>query len=581
MDVSDYLDIYTAPQVIFNALPERATRVRFLVPAEDGPGDWRAITWGAWAREIAEIGMYLHGVGVKSGQRCAVLGYNCVEWMSAALGIQSLGGVMVPIYPSSTAEQIGYMLDHSDTRVLFVDSVKLLARVLEAWGTIEGELVRIVALNDELDPADALARLRAEGKPTPPVADVSERFIRWSRARRIGAAMRQEDPDRIHQLVEAVSLDQPGVMLYTSGTTGLPKGVPLTHENVGANGRDWLQCNAPLLETGYVDMLWLPLSHVFGYGEVSLGNILGWVTYWVDPPQALTKLPEIRPDVFMSVPRLFEKLAMASMEASGTKAQRERLDELTGGNLKFCLSGGAGLKVEVKEYLYSHDMLVIEGYGLTEASPTLTLNRPNDFRFDSVGKPIPSVELKLAEDGEILAKGPNIFGGYHKNPGATEETFTEDGWLKTGDIGRWTDDGFLQIIDRKKEILVTAQGKNVPPANIEVRYQDDPYIAHVVAYGDGKPYLTAGVWLDPEATRLYLEEHEVTGEESRREALEKLVRERVERANQGLARFETVKKFHIMDEPLTVEGGMLTPTLKIKRRKVYERFADQFEEMYD
>lgn len=578
MDVSKYMDINPAPRVVFNALPERRTRARFMVP--DGEGDWEAITWGAFAREIEEIGLYLHGMGLKSGERAAILGYNCVEWMSAALGIQAVGGAMVPIYPSSTAEQIAYVLEHSDTKVLFVDSVKLLARVLERWSEVEGKVERIVALNDDLDLALALAMVREQGKQAPPVTSVAQRFSLWSPARATGAVIASETPDRLEALMDAVSLDQPGVMLYTSGTTGRPKGVPLTHRNVGVNGRDWLQCNAPMLEEGYVDMLWLPLSHIFGFGEVCLGNTLGFVTYWVEPPKIFEELPNIRPEVFMSVPRMFEKLATAAQEEEGARAQRAKLDELTGGNLKFCLSGGAGLKREVKEFFFAHDVLIIEGYGLTEASPTLTLNRPDDFRFDSVGKPLPSVELKLAEDGEILARGESIFKGYHKNARATEETFTEDGWLKTGDIGRWTDDGFLQIIDRKKEILVTAGGKNVPPANIEVRFRDDPYIAHVVVYGDGKPYLTAGVWLQPEAIEAYLAEHDVQGEEGRAEAVQKLVRERVERANQGLARYETVKKFAIIDTPLTVENGLLTPTLKVKRKKVYERFGDQLEALY-
>ena len=578
MDVSKYMDLNPAARVVFNSLPERRTRVRFMVP--DGQGDWRAITWGAFANEIEAVGLYLNSIGLKLGDRATILAYNCVEWMSAALGIQAAGGVMVPIYPSSTSEQIAYVVEHSDARVLFVDSEKLLRRVLEQWEQVEGGLLRIIALNDTLDVAKSLEALRAEGKAAPSASKVSEKFVAWSQVRSQGRALAEESPDKIYQLLDNVSIDHNAVMLYTSGTTGLPKGVPLTHRNVGVNGRDWMQCNAPLLEEGYVDLLWLPLSHIFGFGEVCLGNTLGFVTYWTDPVNVLAQLPEVRPEVFMSVPRMFEKMATAAMDESTQKAQRAKLDAITGGNLKFCLSGGAGLKREVKEFLFSHDMLIIEGYGLTEASPTLTLNRPSDFRFDSVGKPLQSVELKLAEDGEILARGESIFNGYHKNARATEETFTADGWLKTGDIGRWTDDGFLQIIDRKKEILVTAQGKNIPPTNIEIRFRDDPYIAHVVAYGDGKPFITAGVWLHEEAIEPYLEEHGVKGDDARAEALQKLVTERVERANQGLARFETIKKFVIVDEPLTVENGLLTPTLKVKRKKVYERFNDSFESLY-
>src|SRR5262249_37727671 len=192
-------------------------------------------------------------------------------------------------------------------------------------------------------------------------------------------------------------------------------------------------------------------------------------------------------------------IAMMAMPAPTTEARRAKGAAVTGGRLRFCLSGGAGLKREVKEFLYEHGVLVVEGYGLTETSPTLTLNPPDAFRFDTVGKPLPSVELRLAPDGEVLARGASVFGGYHKDPHATKEAFTADGWFKTGDIGRFTDDGFLQIVDRKKDILVTAGGKNIPPANIEQRFRDDPLLSHVVVYGDGKKYLVAGGGLNEEA----------------------------------------------------------------------------------
>ncbi|MCA9617742.1 MAG: AMP-binding protein, partial [Myxococcales bacterium] len=359
-------------------------------------------------------------------------------------------------------------------------------------------------------------------------------------------------------------------------TTGNPKGVPLTHENLGSNARDWLECNAPLLDEGAVDLLWLPMSHIFGFGEVGAGDILGWVTYMSTPPQALTHLPEVKPNVFMSVPAYWEKIAQRVLEVEDAGARRRRLAELTGGRLRFCLSGGAGLKREVKEVFYAAGLLIIEGYGLTECSPTLTLNRPGDFRFDSVGKALPSLTLRLADDGEILARGPNVFGGYHKNPEATAEAFTADGWFKTGDVGRFTDDGFLQIIDRKKEILVTAGGKNVPPANIELRFADDPLFRHVVVYGDGKKYLVAGIWLEPEAVDAAL--GEVDGD--REAAIRDLVATRVAAVNEGLARFEQIKTFCIVDTPLTVARGLLTSTLKVRRKKVYEAFGAQFEALY-
>ena len=375
--------------------------------------------------------------------------------------------------------------------------------------------------------------------------------------------------------MNAVPLEQPGLMLYTSGTTGHPKGVPLTHANVAANGRDWLECNAPLLDEGAVDILWLPMSHIFGFGEMCLGNTLGWVSFMSDPREVLERLPEVRPQVFMSVPSHWEKLATPALQQSDRAARKAAILAATGGRMRFCLSGGAGLKREVKEVFWEAGVLVIEGYGLTETSPTLTLNRPNAFRFDTVGKPLPSVQLKLAEDGEILARGPNVFSGYHKDPDATKDMFTADGWLKTGDVGRFTEDGFLQIVDRKKDILVTAGGKNVPPANIEVRFAGDPLIANVVVYGDGKKYLVCAIWPNEDAVLAALGG---AWDDAKAHAL---FAERVAAVNRDLASFETIKKLAVVRTPLTVDNGMLTASLKVKRKKVIETFRGAFEALYE
>lgn len=547
-----------APGALFRNVESWRGRARFMIP--DGLGGWTPITWGEHVDEVRAAGAYLMSVGFESGQRGAVLGNNCVQWMSAALALQAVGGVMVPIYPSSTPEQIAYVVSHSDARVVYVDSTALLTKLLQAWDAL-GQVTHIITLSDSVDVEGAVARARAAGAAVPGFGSLGKQIVQWGESVVMGAEHDIGHVGAFDTRLASVSMDQDGVMLYTSGTTGNPKGVPLTHANVASNGRDWLECNGPLVEEGDVDVLWLPLSHIFGFGEVCLGNSLGFVTYWSDPMKVLGVLPQVRPQVFMSVPRMFEKLATAAMQEPDAASQRAKLDALTGGRMRFCLSGGAGLKREVKEFLYSHGMLVIEGYGLTESSPTLTLNRPDDFRFDSVGKPLPSVQLRLADDGEILAKGPNVFRGYHKDEAATREAFTEDGWLKTGDVGAWTEDGFLRIIDRKKEIIVTAQGKNIPPANIEMRFQDDPVIAQVVVYGDGHPYLVAGVWLHPGADR-------------------GAVGARIEAVNEGLARYETIKRFAIIEEPLTVEADLITPSLKIKRKKIYARFGGVFEGLY-
>jgi long-chain acyl-CoA synthetase len=282
----------------------------------------------------------------------------------------------------------------------------------------------------------------------------------------------------------------------------------------------------------------------------------------------------------MSVPSVWEKLAMGAMAESDPARREAALRAATGGRLRFCLSGGAGLKREVKEFFWSSGLLIIEGYGLTETSPTLTLNRPDAFRFDTVGKPLPSIELRLAEDGEILARGPSVFGGYHKDPTATKEAFTEDGWFKTGDVGRFTEDGFLQIIDRKKDILVTAGGKNVAPANIEQRFADDPFLSHVVVCGDGRRYLTAGVWINQAAVDAHLDAQGVAPE-ARAAATKTLVQQRIDRVNSELASYETIKKFAVLEPALSVEGGLLTATLKVRRKKVYEAFRAALEALYE
>ncbi len=577
MDITPFLDLRIAPRAVFDALTDRSTRVRFMVPDPTrGPGEWRAVTWGTFAQEIRELALFLGSV-LKGGDRGAIYAPNRVEWASAALAIQAAGGVMVPIYPASTAEQVAYVASHSDAKVVFVDTPALLGKLLTSWSAL-AQVERIVLLDDAVDASRVHESLRSKGVAVPAFEELERKLISIGRARALGAARDREDPLAFERTMNGISLDQNSVMLYTSGTSGNPKGVPLTHRNVAVNGLDWLKCNAPVLHEGGVDILWLPMSHIFGFGEMCIGNSLGWTSYLSDPATCLARLPEVKPTVFFSVPSHWEKLSIQAMHEPTPAARLDKFKAITGGKLKFCLSGGAGLKREVKDFFYSCGVLIIEGYGLTECSPTLTLNRPDAFRFDTVGKVVPSVEVKLAEDGEILARGPSVFKGYHKDAEATAAVFTPDGWFMTGDVGRFTEDGFLQIIDRKKDILVTAGGKNVPPANIELRFRDDPFIANVVVYGEAKKFLVAGVWLNEDAVAAHLG---VVAPEARDAARRALVQKRFDQVNAELASYESLKKFVILTEPLTVENELLTPSLKVRRKKVNERFKAELEALYE
>ena len=559
LDLKRYRTLLPAPRAVFDDLARRKDRARFVT-------DDAAVSWGQFAAEIRSVASWLrHELGWSAEERAAVFAPNRVEWLSAALGIQAAGGAMVPIYATSTAEQVEYVLAHSDSRVVFVDTMALAERVERVWSRLEA-LETIVVLDAGADLARWLPSANAAGK-----------VLGWHDVLARGRALDPGDA-AFGEALEALELDHVGMMLYTSGTSGPPKGVPLTHRNVAANGRDWFECNGLLLDDdlaggGEVDLLWLPMSHIFGFGEACLGNALGFTSHLCTAQQVVERLPVVRPTVFMSVPAYWEKLVTLA-EADGGDSS-EGLARVTGGRLRFCLSGGAGLKREVKERFLSAGLLIIEGYGLTEAAPTLTLNRPEAFRFDSVGKPLPSVALELAPDGEILARGPNVFGGYHKDEAATAGAFTADGWLKTGDLGAWTDDGFLQIVGRKKDILVTAGGKNIAPANIEVRFADDPLVEHVVVYGDGQKYLVAGVWPEWEAVRARLG---AAAEDSG--AVRALMAERVRAVNAGLARHETIRRFDVMRARLTVESGWLTPTLKVKRQQVEEAFRASFDGLY-
>lgn len=563
--------VVSAPQMLFDRVAELGTRPRFML--RDGD-DWRAVTWAAFGDEVARAAAFLAGDVLSRGDRAVIFAHNRIEWIAAALAIQCAGGVMVPVYPASTDEQAAYVVEHSGARVVFVAGEDQWQRVLTQWSRYAA-VQWFVALDDH-DPSAWAAGLRAEGKPAPTAGELERRVIRWDRVQQLGAQAGLP----VATMLERIAMGDAALMLYTSGSTGLPKGVPLSHTNLAVNQADWILAVASQMPESPVDLLWLPMSHIFGYGEACIGTALGFTTYLCEPATVMDLMPTVRPSVFMSVPAYWQKLA-AKAGTGDPEEQRARLAQATGGRLRFCLSGGAGLASAVKQQLYACGLLVLEGYGLTECAPTLTLNRPDAFRFDTVGKPLPSVELCLADDGEILARGPNIFAGYHRDEAATAAAFDEQGWFHTGDVGQLTEDGFLQIVDRKKEILVTAGGKNVPPANIERLLDADPLVRHAIVYGDGKNYLVAGLWLDHEAVDAQLATESTSPSRAERQRwIEAWLEATLVRVNAQLARYEQLKRLRVFDEPLTVNGGLLTASLKIRRKAIYDAFRPDFEAMY-
>lgn len=544
----------SAQSLFFKRVDQWRDRPRFMVPLKDG---WQSVTWGEYGEQVALLAHALGALGLGPDDKVGIFSDNCLEWIYAGIGAMAARTVMVPIYHACTPDQLGYIVKHADLKLLFVRDQGC-ADALAASVEDFPELQTIVSFEGTITPTNTA------------VAGLS-----FDEFQALGREHRREHPGHLKGLIGAVDMDEVAYMIYTSGTTGQPKGVPLSYRNLAASTGDWVSINGPSIHPHSDDIHWLPNSHIYGWGAIGLGNLFGFCSYLGTTLNVLQLLPRVRPHLFMSVPAYYEKLYLLALKSSSNHSeQMETLRSMMGGRIQFCLSGGAGLKRSVKEFFLEAGMLVTEGYGLSECSPTLTMNWPQDFNFDSVGKPYPSVELRLAADGEIEARGPVVFKGYHKDPQATREAFTTDGWFKTGDVGRWLEGGFLQIVDRKKDIMVTSGGKNVAPQSIEGRFADNPNIEHLVVYGDAKKYLVALVTLRPAA--------ESDSPASVNDpAIRNLVQEQIDIVNRGLAPFETIKKFHLAHERLTPLNGLLTPALKLRRRAVHERYRAELEALYE
>jgi long-chain acyl-CoA synthetase len=558
--------------------------------------DWQEITYEEAGKAIEEIALGLVDLGVEPGDRVCLLANTRVEWMLCSFAISATGAIVVPVYPTNSAGECKWVAGDSGAKVAICED--------------EGQRKKFEQVRDELPELEHLIGIEADA------GEISLEELRSRGSKR--------DVSELSDRQDKVKPEDDYTIVYTSGTTGPPKGSVLTHANAMFVGKVAEELN--LVTPDETVYLYLPLAHVFALitmlASVDQGTTL--VFFGGDTKKIVEEIIGTKPTYLPSVPRIFEKIYAAAMKMQegsseedherfrkaiklGVEVRRRRqrgedvpedmqkqfdqADEeifskvrgLFGGNVRQAVSGAAPIAAEILEFFYASGVPVLEGWGLTESTAVGTVGTLDEFKFGTVGKAVPGVEIKIAEsDGEILMKGPNIFKEYWNNPDATAETVI-DGWLQTGDVGELDDEGYLTITGRKKDIIITAGGKNLTPSNLENDLKQSPFISQAVMYGDRKPFPVALVTLDPEEIVPWAKEQglpEDLGELAEEDKVQELVQKELDRANSNYAQVEQVKKFKILDHDLSIETGELTPTLKVKRNVVYERYEDLFESMY-
>ena len=589
----------TIPEIFLTRMEAGLDRVQFRHKEN---GRWVEQLGEDILSQVREIALGLHELGVRKGDRAAILAATIPEWCAADVGILCLGGVTVGIYHTYLPDMVEYILKHSDSNVIFVEDEELLEKVLEVI--------------PKLDPA-----------PTPvifrPLKEQSD-VLTLSALQEKGAAIHKAQPKLFRELVDGVVPDDLATIIYTSGTTGPPKGAMCTHGNLYAA----INNSMTRLTIGPEDvcLVFLPLAHALQRQVIYAGFLGQGVGAWAESlEKVLENFQEVRPTVQPSVPRIWEKfytriqqkvseaprrrqfLANIAFSVARKRARRkmagrrvplrlelgyrffdklvyQKFREVLGGRVRYFISGGAPIAYEILEFFYSMGMPIYEGWGLTETSAPATINGPNEVKLGSVGLPLPGNELQIAEDGEILVKGPSIFVGYHKNPEATADVLSKDGWFKTGDVGHIDEDGYLFITDRKKDLIITAGGVNIAPQNIENLMKNSPLISQACVIGDKRKYLVALVTLDEEELQIIAETRRLPGKGVtdwvKNPAIKTMVEDVIKDVNTRVASYSTIKKFELLEHDFSIENGELTPTLKVKRRVVQEHYGDLIEGMY-
>ncbi|MCH0540614.1 AMP-binding protein [Streptomyces sp. MUM 203J] len=596
-----------------------AEAFRYPVPSASGqgPDTWRSLSWGQAADRVYAMAAGLVDLGVRPEERVALASATRVEWILCDLAVMCAGAATTTVYPQTNADEASFILADSESRVLLAEDAAQLAKAREHRADLP-QLHHVVVL-------DPSAAEPAEGDPEGWVLTLDD-------LERRGKAYLEKHPGAVKDRVSAITADQLATLIYTSGTTGRPKGVRLPHDN-------WSYMAKAIAGTGLllpddVQYLWLPLAHVFGKvlisGQIEVGHVTA-VDGRID--KIIENLPVVQPTYMAAVPRIFEKVynGVAAKARAGGPAKykifqwsagvaREyakvtqdsfrrtgkatapfgltakhkiadalvysKLREAFGGRLRAAISGSVALAPEIGYFFSGAGIHILEGYGLTESSAASFVNPGEAYRTGTVGKPLPGCEVRIAEDGEILLRGPGIMEGYHGLPDKTAEVLEPDGWFHTGDIGELSPDGYLRITDRKKDLFKTSGGKYIAPTEIEGSFKAVcPFVSNLVVLGADRNFCTALIALDEPALQGWASEHGLAGktyaELVATQQVKDLVQGYVDRLNEGLQRWQTVKKFRLLPRDLDVEHGELTPSLKLKRPVVEREYKDLIEEMYE
>jgi long-chain acyl-CoA synthetase len=562
------------------AVEASRSRAAFLVREEDA---WREVSWAEAAGRVSALANGFLAGGVRKGDKVAILCRTRLEWTLVDYALATIGAIVIPVYPTSSPAEIEYILRDSETKVLISEDAEQLEKT-HGYEAALPALERVIGI-DEAGSGGTLADIEAAGH-----------------------VYATEQPDALGHAAAQVGLEDVLTFLYTSGTTGNPKGCVLSQRNYAAMV-DSVQRVDDLFRDDDTVLLFLPLAHNFARLVQFLGASVGFtLAYCADVRHVSSALMEVKPTLFPSVPRVYEKVHTAVKAAAAESgAVKRRLAEWAfavgdrrvkggtgpvlalqarladrlvlgkvrarmGGRMRFAVSGGAPLAPEIAEFFAACGVIILEGYGMTECTTAATMNRPGRHRFRTVGPALPGVELRIDSDGEILIRGEHVFSGYYRNPEATAETLTDDGWLRSGDIGAIDEHGHLAITDRKKDILVTAGGKNVSPQVIENALKTSPYISQALVVGDNRPYIAALITVDRD---------EVKGLGAPDSAeVRAAIEGAVEAVNNDLGRVEQIKRFTILPRDFSAEEGEITPTLKLKRRICVEHFRDEVEQLY-